>query len=445
MPISPSPGTAVVLGLGYIGLPTSVVMARAGLRVIGVDINIDTVRTVNSGECPIEEPFLAQALAEVVAKGQFHATTRPATGDVFIVAVPTPFTGGYKPDLTYVEAAISSIAPVLEKGNLVLIESTIPVGTTEMVARWIETLRPDLACARRGSPQVPDLFIAHCPERVLPGQMLKELVENDRIIGGVDDASTHAGQQFYRHFVTGNCLQTDSRTAELCKLAENSFRDVNIAFANEMAEICDDFSINVWELIRLANHHPRVNILRPGPGVGGHCIAVDPWFIVSALGDKARLIREARWINSSRPRQVVRKVLDAVSVGGVNSVGCFGLSYKPNVGDYRESPAIEIVRYLAQELYLLGAEVDLRIVEPFAKELPAELGGLKGIRLVGQTEALEADLLLMLVDHTAFHDLAAQIRTGTKLIDTRGVWTEASTAQSATPPANCPARQVLEG
>lgn len=413
---------AVVMGLGYIGLPTSVVMARAGLRVLGVDINAANVEAVNAGRSPIEEPHLPEALGEIVAKGLFRADTKPAEADVFIIAVPTPFTGGYKPDLSYVEAATRSIAPVLKKGNLVIVESTIPVGATEMVARWVESLRPDLTCATRGRTESPDIFIAHCPERVLPGQMLKELVENDRVIGGVDDPSTQAGQAFYRVFVTGQCLGTDSRTAELCKLAENSFRDVNIAFANEMSEICEDFGINVWDLISLANHHPRVNILNPGPGVGGHCIAVDPWFIVSALGDKARLIREARWINSGRPRQVVRKVLDAVAKGGISSIGCFGLSYKADVDDYRESPAVEVLEYLSKELHLIGARIDFLVVEPFITELPREFLGNPQIRLAPVDEALNSDLLLMLVDHRVFRDIPVERRANKKIIDTRGIW-----------------------
>ena len=415
-------GTCVIIGLGYIGLPTSVVVARTGIKVVGVDINPRVVELVNAGRCPIEEPHLPGALAELVANGRIRAQAEPSPGDVYIIAVPTPFTGGYKPDLSYVEAATRSIAPMLRKGNLVIVESTIPVGTTEQVARWIEVLRPDLTCARRGSASMPDILVAHCPERVLPGQMLKELVENDRIIGGVCPASAQAGQAFYQRFVTGSCLVTDTRTAELCKLSENSFRDLNIAFANELAEICEDFGIDVWELISLANHHPRVNILKPGPGVGGHCIAVDPWFIVSALGEKARLIREARWINSGRPRQIVRKVLEWMEKRQVNSVGCFGLAYKPDVGDLRESPAVEIVEYLARELHLLGGEVDIRVTEPFVEKLPQELESAHNVRLVGIDRALEADLLLMLVDHKAFHMIPGTRITGKNVIDTCGVW-----------------------
>lgn len=415
--------TCVIVGLGYIGLPTSVVVARTGIKVVGVDINPRIVDLVNAGQCPIDEPHLPEALAELVAGGRITAQAEPSRGDVYVIAVPTPFTGGYKPDLSYVEAATRSIAPMLRKGNLVIVESTIPVGTTEQVARWIETLRPDLTCARRGSAAMPDILVAHCPERVLPGQMIKELVENDRIIGGVCEASAQAGQAFYKTFVAGSCLVTDARTAELCKLSENSFRDLNIAFANELADICEDFGIDVWELIALANRHPRVDILKPGPGVGGHCIAVDPWFIVSALGEKARLIREARWINSGRPRQIVRKVLERIEKKKtISSVGCFGLAYKPDIGDLRESPAVEIVEYLARELHLLGGTVEIKVAEPFVETLPRELLGAHNVSLVGIDHALDADLILMLVGHSEFKKIPFSHIVGKELIDSCGIW-----------------------
>ena len=414
--------TCVVVGLGYIGLPTSVVIARAGIKVLGVDIDARVVGLVNAGRSPFEEPHLGEALAGLVDGGWIRAQAEPSAGDVFIIAVPTPFHGGYKPDLSYVEAATRAIAPLLRKGNLVIVESTIPVGSIEQVARWIEMLRPDLSCARRGRAQRPDILVAHCPERVLPGDMLRELVENDRVIGGICRQSGEAGKAFYERFVTGSCIVTDARTAELCKLSENAFRDLNIAFANELSDICEDFGIDVWELISLANHHPRVNILKPGPGVGGHCIAVDPWFIVSALGEKARLIREARWINSGRPRQIVRKVLGRVAEGGVRSIGCFGLAYKPDVSDLRESPAVEIVGYLARELLLLGGEIGIEVAEPFIDALPRELAGAHNVRLVGAEQALGADLLVMLVDHQAFRAIPAARIRGKKLVDTRGLW-----------------------
>ncbi len=416
--------SCVMVGLGYIGLPTAAVVARAGIKVLGVDINPRIVEMINAGRCPIEEPGLPDVVEEMVGKGMLEAATSPSPGDAFVIAVPTPFEGGYKPDLSYVEAAARSIAPHLAKGNLVVVESTIPVGVTEQVARWLEKLRPDLTFSRRGAGRstAADVLVAHCPERILPGQMLRELVGNDRVIGGVCPESARRGHEFYKAFVDGECLVTDSRTAELCKLSENAYRDVNIAYANELAAICQDFGIDVWELIDLANRHPRVDILQPGPGVGGHCIAVDPWFIVSALGDKARLIREARWINSARPRSVVREVLDRTAGRDVRSIACFGLAYKANVDDLRESPAVEIVEYLATELHLTRPDVRLLVVEPFVKELPKELAGLNAVTKVDVEEALQADAIVMLVDHKSFRAIPAARVEGKIVVDTRGVW-----------------------
>lgn len=414
----------VIMGLGYIGLPTSVVVAQAGIEVIGVDINERLVSALNSGRCPIEEPGLGPAIADLTEKRQIIAQSQPRPADVFVISVPTPFSGGFKPDLSFVEAATRAIAPALRKGNLVIVESTIPVGATEQVARWIGAARSDLSCAQRGGTELPDILVAHSPERVLPGQMLQELVENDRVIGGVCAHSAEAAKQFYERFVRGKCLATDSRTAELCKLTENAFRDVNIAFANELADVCDDMDINVWNLIELANHHPRVDILKPGPGVGGHCIAVDPWFIVSAIGERARLIREARWINDGRPRQVVRKILERVSSGSISSIACFGLAYKANVEDMRESPAVEVVRYLAKELQMLGSDIQLKVVEPHVAELPRELEPGHGARLVEIEEGLDSDLLVMLADHDAFRAVPSERLSGKDLIDTRGIWSK---------------------
>jgi UDP-N-acetyl-D-mannosaminuronic acid dehydrogenase len=425
MNTAPTDLTCVVVGLGYIGLPTAVVMARSGVRVVGVDVNAALVASINAGQCPIVEPGLPEALATPVANGSIVATTTPSSGDVYVIAVPTPFAGGYKPDLTYVNAAVQAIAPVLKQGQLVILESTVPVGTTELVARWIETLRPDLTCSRRGSDG-GDILVAHCPERVLPGQILRELTENDRVIGGLCERAGEACRAFYGSFVTGNCAVTDARTAELCKLTENSFRDVNIAFANELSEICAQLQIDVWELISLANLHPRVNILKPGPGVGGHCIAIDPWFIVSEVGEKARLIREARWINSERPRQIVRKVLESVAGGGVHSIGCFGLSYKADVDDFRESPAVEIVSLLARELQLIGSDVELRVIEPHIKALPDELSHSGMVTLDRQEAGLSSDMILMLVDHREFHAIPRSAIANKVVIDTRGLWAKSN-------------------
>jgi UDP-N-acetyl-D-mannosaminuronic acid dehydrogenase len=417
-------GRCVMLGLGYIGLPTAAVLARRGTTVVGVDVKPAIVEAVNAGECPIVEPGLPELVAEMVKTRRLSARGAPVAADVFVIAVPTPFEGGYKPDLSHVEAATRSLAPVLDKGNLVILESTSPVGTTEQVARWLEVMRPDLTFSRRGmtGDDCPDVLVAHCPERILPGNMLRELVENDRVIGGVCPRSGERGWAFYQTFVKGECVVTDARTAELCKLTENAFRDVNIAFANELATICADSGIDVWNLIELANRHPRVNILQPGPGVGGHCIAVDPWFIVSQVGDKARLIREARWINSARPRQVVRTVLDRLNGGGIGSIACFGLSYKADIGDLRESPAVEIVAFLAKELHFHHPEIALQVVEPHLRALPEALSAQRCIRLVDIEAALGADLLVMLVDHREFRAIPAERVAGKAVIDTRGVW-----------------------
>ena len=287
-----------VVCLGYVGLPTASLLANRGFQVYGVDVNPYIVETINRGDIHIYEPDLDVLVRAAVNSGNLKATLEPQEADVFILAVPTPFQGEHKPDLSYVEAATNAIAPYLSSESLVILESTSPVGTTEQIGTWIRSLRPEL----RG------VYIAHCPERVLPGQVLKELVENDRIIGGVDPESTEKAITFYQQFVTGEILATDARSSELAMLTENAFRDVNIAFANELSLICDRLDINVWELIDLANRHPRVNILKPGPGVGGHCIAIDPWFIVDSAPEQARLIRTARKVNDSKPNYVVNRV-----------------------------------------------------------------------------------------------------------------------------------------
>lgn len=434
--------TCTMIGLGYIGLPMAAVIARSGIKVVGVDVNKAIVEYVNAGRCPIKERELPELIAAVVAAGRLRAQTTPARGDVFIIAVPTPLKVGYRPDLSFVEAAARSIAPVLAKGNLVIVESTVPLGATEQVVRWLEQTRPDLSFSQRslhggdhgqGNDRADgetgiqaDVLVAHCPERILPGQMLRELVENDRVIGGVCAASAVQARAFYKMFVAGQCLIADSRTAELCKLSENAFRDVNIAFANELAMICDQSNINVWRLIELANHHPRVNILKPGPGVGGHCIAVDPWFIVSALDNKTRLIREARRINGNRPRLVAREALDHLrpgrNTGRIGSIACFGLAYKANIGDLRESPALEIVALIAKELHDNQPGVQLLVVEPHLDALPEAITRHDIARLVDIDEALGADLIVMLVDHKEFLSIPVDRVRGKIFVDTRGVW-----------------------
>lgn len=408
-----------VVGLGYIGLPTASLLATKGFHVQGVDINKNVVDSLNNGEVLIYEPALDIMVKSAVNSGQLEASTSPAEADIFILAVPTPFDGNKKPNLEYVEAAAKSIAPYLKPNNLVVLESTSPVGTTEKIVEWVSRERSDLNLARRNSDFSQSegiVSFAHCPERVLPGQILRELVENDRIVGGVDRASTVRAAEFYRSFVQGEVLQTDSRTAELAKLSENSFRDVNIAYANELSLICDDLDINVWELIQLANRHPRVNILQPGPGVGGHCIAVDPWFIVDSSPQNARLIKTAREVNDSKPGYVVEKVLSKADRFKRARVACLGLSFKANIDDLRESPAVEIVKELA-----VADAADVLVVEPHIQNLPSALSGLSNVQLCGLSEALEqADIVLLLVNHSCFLDMNFEKLAEKILIDTRG-------------------------
>jgi UDP-N-acetyl-D-mannosaminuronic acid dehydrogenase len=329
---------------------------------------------------------------------------------VFIIAVPTPIKDEHVPDISYVEAATRAIAPYLEVGNLVILESTSPVGTTEQISNWLRELRPDL--------EAGSVYVAYCPERVLPGQILKELISNDRIVGGIDPASTTQATAFYHKFVKGEVLPTQARTAELAKLAENAFRDVNIAFANELSLICENLDIDIWELRELANRHPRVNILKPGPGVGGHCVAVDPWFIIHSAPEQARLLRTAREVNDSKPYQIVNRVKAAAAEFNQPVIACLGLAYKANIDDLRESPAMEIVRELATEAvgYVLP-------VEPHISSLPASLDSLGNIELVELAVALKkADILVLLVDHQAFKTIDREQLKGKTVIDTRGVW-----------------------
>jgi UDP-N-acetyl-D-mannosaminuronic acid dehydrogenase len=367
--------TVSIIGLGYIGLPTAAMFASRGIKVVGVDINQHAVDTINQGKIHIIEPELDELVASVVKSGYLRAVTKPETADVFIVAVPTPFKGEHEPDVSYIESAAKAIAPVIKKGDLVILESTSPVGTTEQMAEWLSSERPDLTFPQTHGED-SDIRVAHCPERVLPGRILKELEENDRIIGGITPKCSYEAAKLYKTFVKGECIITDAKTAEMCKLTENSFRDVNIAFANELSIICDKLGINVWELISLANRHPRVNILQPGCGVGGHCIAVDPWFIVSKTPKEARLIRTAREVNNYKREWVTGKVNEAVSEFLRNNpqkdrsdvkIACFGLAFKPDIDDLRESPAVDVVHELLQ------AGFDVKVIEPNICDLPAKL------------------------------------------------------------------------
>ena len=385
--------SVTVMGLGYIGLPTASLLATRGFQVRGVDVNPEVVETINRGDIHIVEPELDVLVRSAVQSGQLSASLEPAPADVFILAVPTPFGDNKVPDLSYVEAATRRMADVLQPGNLVILESTSPVGTTEKVAQWIAEARPDLAGNR--------IYIAHCPERVLPGRIIQELVNNDRVVGGLNEPSTEAATAFYRQFVTGEVLATNARTAEMAKLTENTFRDVNIALANELSMICDTLSIDVWDLIALANRHPRVNILTPGPGVGGHCIAVDPWFIVDSAPEQSRLVRMARIVNDSKPEHIINQVRDRASRLRDPVIACLGLAYKADVDDMRESPAMRITQALAQEK--LGR---ILAVEPYGRRgLPNELADL-GVEHTTVEQAMEqADVLVLLVAHRQFRRL----------------------------------------
>ena len=391
------------MGLGYIGLPTASLLGTKGYQVVGVDVSPDIVETINAGHIHIVEPGLDILLKSAVNSGNLKASLEPEASDVFIIAVPTPFKGEHhEPDMRYVEQSVRAIVPYVEKGNLVILESTSPVGTCD------EIIAPVLEDA--GFTVGEDVFVAHCPERVLPGRILIELVENDRIVGGVDQASTEKAASFYSGFVSGDVIQTDAKTAELSKLCENSFRDVNIAFANELSMICDENGIDVWELIELANRHPRVDILQPGPGVGGHCLAVDPWFIVDRSPETARLIRTAREVNDSKPEWVVTKIVRAAEKLKAPVIGCLGITYKPDVDDLRESPALEIVRKLQEKGIgeILVSDATLRSCEEFD--------------LHSMEEVIDkADIVVLLVNHSQYSDLTANMLKEKIVIDTRGV------------------------
>lgn len=414
-----------VIGLGYIGLPTAAMLAEAKTKVVGVDVVPHVVETINQGKIHILEPGLEEIVKIAVKEGYLRATLTPEPADVFIVAVPTPFFNNYEPDMTYVESAVKLIAPVLEKGNIIILESTSPVGSTEQMAGWLKNLRPDLAFPVN-TDDPADVYLAYCPERVLPGKVVEELIRNDRIIGGITPKCAQLAEDVYKIFVKGKLLHTNARTAEMSKLTENSFRDVNIAFANELSMICDKLDINVWELIELANHHPRVNILQPGAGVGGHCIAVDPWFIVSKTPEQARLIKMARIVNDSKPEWIVDKVDSAVveflqnnpekSVKDV-TIACFGLAFKPNIDDLRESPSMAITLRLAQKYFN-----QVVAIEPNIRQQPVGFENIN-IKLVNINEGLHADILVMLVGHKNFRCIGKEMLQEKFVIDCSNCFT----------------------
>lgn len=408
--------TISVIGLGYIGLPTAAVIASRGIKVIGVDVSADAVDIINQGKIHIVEPDLDMLVQSAVTTGKLKATLIPEPADAFIIAVPTPFKEGHKPDLSFIESAVKKIAPVLKKGDLLILESTSPVGTTEKMGEWMAEIRDDLIFPHQSSDN-PDIHLAHCPERVLPGYIIQELVANDRVIGGITHQCALEAEALYKIFVKGSCLITDARTAEMAKLTENSFRDVNIAFANELSIICDKLNINVWELISLANRHPRVNVLSPGPGVGGHCIAVDPWFIVDSAPEEARIIKMARIVNDSKPDFVLDKLRGIAEEFKHPKIACLGLAFKADIDDLRESPAVEITQKIISEN--MG---QVLVVEPHIKQLPEKLTK-NGTELVCLDKAMEtANIILTLTDHTVFKEMKVDKLKEKVVIDARGIW-----------------------
>lgn len=408
--------SVAIFGLGYVGLPTAAVFADAGLEVIGVDINAQAVASINAGRPHIVEANLEELLARVVRSGHLRATTTPEPADVYVIAVPTPFKEAKQPDVSFVMAASDMIAPLLKPNDLVILESTSPVGTTERISVRLAQKRPDLIFPHQDSNR-REVHLAHCPERILPGRVLHEVVNNDRVIGGMTPACSAAAIEFYAIAVKGDCHVTNARTAEMCKLSENAFRDVNIAFANELSLICDKLDIDVWELISLTNKHPRVNVLRPGAGVGGHCIAVDPWFIVDSAPDETRLIHAARSVNDAKPRWVADKVAALMAASGLRApvIACMGLAYKPDVGDLRESPAVEVAHLLAERGH--GRVI---ACEPFIEAMPPVLVE-AGVSLVGLEEALLADVIVILTPHTRFRGIPGERLAGKLVFDPAGL------------------------
>ncbi len=408
-----------VFGLGYIGLPTAAMFAHHGANVTGVDVNQHAVDTINQGRIHIVEPGLEAIVKKAVDNGKLKASLKPVHSDAYLIAVPTPFKGDdHTPDLSYIQSVSKALAPLLEKGDVVILESTSPVGATEQMVEWLADARSDLTFPKYDEPDTEaDIFIAYCPERVLPGKVVEELIVNDRVIGGMTKQSTLKAKEVYRRFVTGELLETNSRTAEMAKLTENAFRDVNIAFANELSMISDKLNINVWELIELANHHPRVNILQPGAGVGGHCIAVDPWFIVNKNPDEARIIRSAREINDYKPEWVIEKINAEVAKlksEGIEkpTVALLGLAFKPNIDDLRESPALNIAKKM-----LTNASATVLLVEPNIDKLPK---GLESGKLATLKEATDkADIVAILVAHDEFKK--ESLPNDIKMIDAVGI------------------------
>ena len=406
-----------VVGLGYVGLPTAAALATNDIEVIGVDIDPVRIATVNSGAAPIAEPQLDAMVRGAIATGKLRAQRQFPTADAFIIAVPTPFTRNLEPDLCHLRDAVHHLAPVLQVGNLIVLESTSPVGTTEEMCNWLAEARPDLSFPNTNG-EASDIRVAYSPERVLPGRILVELLNNDRVVGGVTPKCAAAATNLYATFSHGTCCTTTARTAELAKLTENAYRDVNIAFANEISLVCTALEVNPWELIELTNRHPRVDVLKPGPGVGGHCIAVDPWFIVHSAPHLTPLIRTARKVNDDQPLRVVDQVLASCTGISHPNVACFGLAYKADVGDLRESPSITVARHLRDRI-----SGNLVVVEPYIDHLPPELVNVGEIELVELNDALESsNVIVLLTDHRVFRDIDFKHLAGKILVDTRGIW-----------------------
>lgn len=393
------------MGLGYIGLPTAIIASRSNINICGVDINPEVVEMTNKGQLHIVEPGLSELLKDAVNSGKLEATATPQESDVYLMVVPTPFKGNHEPDISYVELATRMVIPLLKEGDLYIIESTSPVGTTEKMAEIIFTERPELK---------QKIHIAYCPERVLPGNVIYELINNDRVIGGIDEESSIAAENFYSQFVKGQLHKTNCRTAEMCKLVENSSRDAQIAFANELSMICEKANINVWELINLANKHPRVNILQPGCGVGGHCIAVDPYFITSAFPEEAQIIAKAREINNYKSDWCVERVKNAILKYQLNNgekpqVALMGLAFKPNIDDLRESPAKKIAIQLVSEL----SEIKFHVVEP-------NITNLQELKIEAYQTAFEAsNIIVYLTAHKEFFTLPKE--TDKQILDFCGI------------------------
>jgi UDP-N-acetyl-D-mannosaminuronic acid dehydrogenase len=417
-----------VIGLGYIGLPTAAVIARAGMPVHGVDVSEAVVETINRGEIHIEEVDLDGLVQGVVQRGLLRAGTQVEPADVFVIAVPTPFhkDGQHTPDVSHVLAAAESVATALKPGDTIILESTSPVGTTEQVRDAIAARRADLALPGL-TGGTPDVAIAYCPERVLPGRILEELINNDRSIGGITPRCARKALAFYKRFVRGTCVTTDARSAEMTKLVENAYRDVNIAFANELSMVADAMGLDVWEVIRLANRHPRVDILSPGPGVGGHCIAVDPWFIVNGAPEQTPLIRTARGVNDGKIHHVIAHAAALVEAHPQARVACLGLAFKANIDDFRESPARLVAATLARRF---GPRI--RVVEPYAAQLPREFEGTGATQIDIDTALEDCDVLVVLVDHDVFRSVPLAERADKVVYDTRGIWPDQPTAAGET-------------